>query len=213
MTKNEIFKTLITILRPENVRRMMEFNINDAQEYIYPRVQAQGLTVLGMGMYAIVVEHSLYPGRAFKVTTSRWDGFRQYAQYCIENADKEYIPVIHSAQEKGNFAWYEMDKYYPIVMPCNGYEAFVSIKGEDMYSYAHAGQYSDSGEFPQGTDEQIAIYQLAREIANTFGKRFTLDIHTGNIMVDGNGDVFITDPLGGDLRREIPITEEDPIFD
>lgn len=32
-------------------------------------------------------------------------------------------------------------------------------------------------------------------------------------MTDSNGDVFITDPLGGDLRRSIPVTEEDPVFD
>lgn len=213
MKKNDIFKHLINILRPEDVRRMMEYNIDAAQRTIYPQVEALGLTVLGMGMYAIVVEHKDYPGRAFKVTTSRWDGFRTYAQYCIENAGDDYLPVIHTAMQKGNFGWYELDKYYPIVAPTNGYEAFISIKGEELYTYAHAGQYASVEGVLRGTDEQIAIYELASSLKKEFGERFTMDIHTGNIMVNANGDVIITDPLGGDLRREIPVTEDDPTFD
>jgi len=213
MTKNDIFQSLINILRPEDVRRYMEYNIDLAQRTIYPQVEALGLTVLGMGMYAIVVEHKDYPGRAFKVTTSRWDGFRTYAKYCQANKGAPFIPNVYSINEQGNFGWYELDKYYPIVKPCNGYEAFVSIKGEEMYTYAHAGQYASSCGVLRGTPEQLAIYELAKSIADEFGKRFTTDIHTGNIMVDSNGDVFITDPLGGDLRREIPVTEDDPTFD
>ena len=213
MTKDEIFKSLIYILSPENVRRYMEYNIELAQRTIYPQVEALGLTVLGMGLYALVVEHKDYPGRAFKVTTSRWDGFRTYAKYCKDNEGTPYLPVIHSINEQEDFGWYELDKYYPIVKPGNGYEAFVSIRCEDMYTYAHAGQYTSSEGVLRGTPEQLAIYELAKSISDEFGKRFTTDIHTGNIMQDSNGEVFITDPLGGDLRREIPVTEEDPTFD
>lgn len=213
MKKNDIFKHLINILRPEYVRELMENNIVVARQTIYPQVESLGLTVLGMGMYAIVVEHKDYPERAFKVTTSRLDGFRTYAQYCIENAGADYLPVIHTAMQKGNFGWYELDKYYPIVVPTNGYEAFISIKGEELYTYAHAGQYASDEGVMRGTDEQIAIYELASSLKKEFGERFTMDIHTGNIMVNAQGDVIITDPLGGDLRREIPVTEDDPTFD
>lgn len=213
MTKQEIYSTLIEILRPAKVRCAMEFEVDYATQLIKPKVEAAGLTMLGMGMYAVVVEHKNYPGRVFKVTTSRWDGFRTYAKYCQENKGTAYLPVIHSAQEQGNFGWYELDKCFSIVKPCTGYEAFVSIKGEEMYSYAHAGQYGDSDGVLHGTPEQIAIYELARTLKKEFGTRFTMDIHTGNIMVDLNGNVVITDPLGGDLRREIPVTEDDPVFD
>ena len=213
MTKDEIFNSLTNILRPENVRRYMEYNIELAQRTIYPQVEALGLTVLGMGLYALVVEHKDYPGRAFKVTTSRWDGFRTYAKYCKANEGTPYLPVIHSINEQEDFGWYELDKYYPIVKSGNGYEAFVSIRCEDMYTYAHAGQYTSSEGVLRGTPEQLAIYELAKSISDEFGKRFTTDIHTGNIMQDSNGEVFITDPLGGDLLREIPVTEEDPTFD
>lgn len=158
MTKQEIFKTLINILRPEEVRRNMEFDIVKAERTIFPQIRKAGLTVLGMGMYAVVVEHKDYPGRAFKVTTSRWDGFRTYAKYCIDNAGAAFIPVIHSANEQGNFGWYEMDKYYPIVRDCKGYDDFISIKGEDLYTYAHAGQYCGTDAVKDGTPEQMAIY-------------------------------------------------------
>lgn len=213
MTKQEIFQSLINILRPEDIRRYMEFNIDKAERAIFPQVKALDLTVLGMGMYAIVVEHKDYPGRAFKVTTSRWDGFRAYAKYCIKNKGAPFIPVIHSAQEQGNFGWYELDKYYTIVKPSNSYEDFVSVRSADLYAYAHAGQYSSNEGVLQGTPEQLAIYALTKNITEEFENRFTLDLHTGNIMVDLNGDMFITDPLGGDLRRSIPVTEEDPTFD
>lgn len=208
MTKDEIFKSLINILSPEDVRSYMEYNIDISNRIIYPQVEALGLKVLGMGMYALVVEHENYPGRAFKVTTSLLDGFRTYAKYCKENEGVPYLPVIHSINEQDNFGCYELDKYYPIVKPCNGYETFVSIKCEDMYTYAHAGQYASTEGILQGTPEQLAIYTLAKNIANEFGKRFTTDIHTGNIMVDSNGNVIITDPLGGDLNHEIPDTED-----
>ncbi|ENM2303259.1 hypothetical protein AB6W40_002616 [Salmonella enterica] len=213
MTKQEIFKHIITILRPETLRRQMEFDIVQAERIIKEKVQEVGLTFVGIGMYAVVVEHPNYPERVFKVTTSRWDGYREYAKYCIANKGKKFLPVIHSANEKGNFGWYELDKYYPILDPNGGYEAFVSIYVEDMYAYAHAGQYSDSVKDLEGRPEAIEIYKRAKEIADLYKNSFTLDIHTGNIMLSKDGEVIITDPLAADVRREIPVSEADPEFD
>lgn len=212
MTKQDIFKTLIDILRPSKTRCAMEFDIPYAERVIFPQVKAAGLTLLGMGMYSVVVEHKNYHGRAFKVTTSRWDGFRAYAKYCIENAGTKFLPVIYSANEQGNFGWYEMDKYYPIIKQKNNYDDFVSTKIGDLYSYAHAGQYATSVNDMRGNSEEIAIATVAANIMKEFHGRFVPDIHSSNVMMDKDGNVFITDPLSCDVRREIPVTEEDPVF-
>lgn len=211
MTKQDIFKTVINALRSEEVRCMMEYNINKATDAIVPVIEAAGLVFVGIGMYSVVVEHPKYPGRVFKVSTSRWDGFREYAKYCTDNSNKPFVPAIYSAEVKGNFAWYEMDKYFSIMKADES--DFVSNKADEMYSFANAGQYGSSlREEMDVQQDRMDIYNFAKELESAYGSRFTLDIHTGNIMMDVFGNFFITDPLAGDLRREIPVLEEDPVF-
>ena len=233
MTSYEIFKTLINVLKSETIRTDMEFSTKNAQEAINSGLKNTGLTVLGIGMYSVVVEHEEHPGRVFKVSTSRWDGYRAYAKYCIEHAGEPLIPTVHSAMEQGNFAWYELEKYYPCAKWAQhgfGYCEFPTPKIGDIVNIIQHASYSiDMIDYQlknnmntrgmrkpkrdKYLNEMREYVMIAKAIYDTFKDTHRLDVHRGNIMLTVDQKVIITDPLANDLRREIPITEADPDFE
>ena len=195
MLKSKIFSTLIKIVRPDNIRYLMEFTSCNDDNIIHQKVREYGLNVAGIGLYSVVVEHPDFPERVFKISTVPNDGFRAFAQYCKDNAGSKYLPVIHDFREHSKFAFYELDKLYPITLPTRG-EDFINLRLESMYSYAHAGLYASDDSALKGTDEEKEIYKRTMHIRSTF-PNYTPDLHTGNVMMNSKEEIFITDPLGG----------------
>ena len=233
MNKSDIFKALITVLKSEQIRTDMEFKPDQAKLQINSSISKTGLTILGIGMYSVVVEHEAHPGRVFKVSTSRWDGYRAYAKYCIEHAGEPLIPNVYSAQEQGNFAWYELEKYYPCTLTelsSTGRVQHHNNKIRDIVNMVQAATHGPSSceyqlkhntitrgmrkpKRDQYLNELREYMNHARKIYNTFEDTHRLDLHLGNIMITSEHEVVITDPLANDLRREIPVTEVDPEFE
>lgn len=230
MTKVNIFKTLINILRDEQLRTDMEFRPINASKTVQSALADTGLIFKGMGMYSVVVVHYAYPNRVFKVSTSRWDGFRVYAKYCMERQGTPLIPTIYSANEKGNFAWYEMDMYHPcterdlthggivkyrtdkIGDTVNVLKAAAESFGDPDYqlknnTHTYGMRKAKREEYLQGIKDNL---QIAKRIYNAFKETHRLDVHRGNLMVNDDGEVIITDPFANDLRTEIPVLEADP---
>lgn len=227
MTQNEIFKTLINILRSEALRTDMEFKPASASTVIIEALRKTELKYVGVGMYSVVVEHDAHPGRVFKVSTSRWDGYREYAKYCIAHVGEPLIPIIYSAGEKGNFAWYELEKYYPVTKPeltRSGMVQFttdiirnmVKIVTDAQYSYGIDNNYLKLNMKPVNIhprrhyEDLKNIHSTTQDILETFKHKFRFDLHWGNIMQTVDEKIIITDPLANDFRREIPVTEADP---
>lgn len=233
MKKSDIFKTLITVLKSENIRTNMEFNSKKAIEAIEVGLANSGLNILGIGMYSVVVEHDEHPARVFKVSTSRWDGYRAYAKYCIQHAGEPLIPIVYSAMEQGNFAWYELEKYYPCAewetngfgfckFPTDKIRDIVNIIQHasydiDLIDYQLKNNMNTRGMRKPKRDKYLnemrEYAMIARAIYDNFKDTHRLDVHRGNIMITVDQMVIITDPLANDLRREIPITEADPDFE
>lgn len=226
MERIEIYRLLINILRPEDLRRQMEFQPWDAKDEIKYCLEGKGLNILGIGMYSVVVEHPKYKERAFKVSTSRWDGYRAYAKFCTKHSGKPCIPNVYSANEQGNFAWYELDKYYPLVDDAGRIRSEVSnmfnvvyeeaynserIKKSNIKDYCSFHRIDESNYESHLKDVADAIKAM-RLIRKEFENRFDIDVHDENVMQDKAGNFFITDPLAGDQRRCIPVTEEDPFL-
>lgn len=233
MNQSDIFKTLINILRSETLRTDMEFKPHKATCEIRSALNRTELKLLGVGMYSVVVEHEDHPGRVFKVSTSRWDGYRAYAKYCMEHVGESLIPIVYSAKEQGNFAWYELEKYYPCTLPTltkSGTVDYITKKVKDAVNMVQAASYSlcdieyqlknnmhtygmRKPKRDQYLQEMREYVTIARRIYDTFKGTHRLDTHLGNIMLTVDNKVVITDPLANDLRREIPMTEKDPEFE
>lgn len=231
MKANEIFKTLINILRSESLRTEMEFKPSSAKKQIITELSSTELKFVGAGIYSVVVEHDAHPGRVFKVSTSRWDGYREYAKYCIEHVGEPLIPIVYSAEEKGNFSWYELEKYYPVTkakLSKSGMVQYTTDAIRNMVKIASDAQYPYNiddnylklntkpvGSYPRTRKEHLRelkeIYSTTKVILDTFRKRFTLDLHCGNIMQTVDEKIIITDPLAANAKREIPVTEPDPV--
>lgn len=231
MKQSDIFKTLINILRSETVRTDMEFKPEKAHAVISDALSRTELKLLGMGIYSVVVEHEAHPGRVFKVSTSRWDGYREYAKYCMKHVGEPLIPIVYSAKEQGNFAWYELEKYYPLTSltrtkkpdcPCNRIKDIVNVVQAASYSLCDIDYQLNNNMHTYGMrkpkreqylKEMREYVRISRRIYDTFKSTHRLDTHSGNIMITVDNKVIITDPLANDLRREIPMTEKDPEFE
>lgn len=233
MTRQEIYKTLINILRPESLRTEMVFKPDSAKVKIINLLRSTELKFVGSGIYSVVVEHKDYPNRVFKVSTSRWDGYREYAKYCIEHQGQYMIPTIYSSNVQGNFSWYEIEKYHECTKSTLTSSGIVQYVSSKIHNEVKVLQYYSSpnttvhrktiellidtnGMNSKKLNEHINNLQnmaiKVKEICNIFNKNFTVDMHCGNIMLDSKNDIVITDPLASNKSREIPVTEEDPIF-
>lgn len=190
----EIFKTLIDIAKIDNIRYLLELDSYNKNNLIYQKAKEKGFRVLGTGLYSIVVEHLGIPDRVFKISTVPTDGYRGYAQYCLENAGTRFLPIIHDYKEISKFAFYELDKLHPITI--SGSEEFINLKLESMYYHAHAGLYAKHCDVIDAGRDENEIFKLMMHIRSTF-PMYTPDLHTENLMINTISDIFITDPLGG----------------
>lgn len=230
MTRSDIFKTLINILRSETIRSDMEFKLVKATYDIKEALKNTTLTLMGVGMYSVVVEHPEYPGRVFKVSTSLRDGYRAYAKYCIEHAGEPLLPMVYSAQEHGIFSWYELEKYYPCTLPNLTRTGMVQYPIKKIRDIVQIIQYASYtiGSISKDTiktlsttsnmrtykkreylEEMNLVSTNATKIYRHFSQNYRLDVHRGNIMITVDNKVIITDPLSHDLREVIPETEQD----
>lgn len=223
MKRSEIFKTLINLLNSDTIRYNMEFKSHKAYSEITEGLKNTGLVLLGIGMYSVVVEHKEHPGRVFKISTSRVDGYRAYAKYCMEHVGEPLIPTVYSAVEDGDLSWYEIEKYYSCTLPVlssAGTVQYPSDKVHDIINMIqHASYSTDMTEYQlkhntrtramrkpkrdQYLNELREYIKNARSIYDTFKDSYRLDVHLGNIMLTADNQVIITDPLANDLCHEV----------
>lgn len=219
MTKSEIFKTVIRTVLNETVRVNTAFYEDKAEHAIKKYLHQTEIIVLGIGLYSIVVQHPEYPDRVFKVSTSRWDGFRAYAQYCIENEGNPFLPKIHSMNTQGDFSWYELDLLYDIALMDNSVSTELLEKQREQYNCVEDiflarekiayNLLSSDCKLNEYSVLQNLI-ETCMDIRNRYVSTYEMDMHEYNVMQTTNGQMVITDALAKNLRHEIPMPEENP---
>lgn len=195
MTADDVREILMKIHSDEKLVVGMELEYAKTYHIMESRVSDAGLDFVGMGMYSTVVKHSSIPNKVFKISTSRWDGYREYAKYCIERTGNKHIPTIYNMSIDDDFSLYELDEYKSINS--------TDISDEMVLVYM-MGQNTQVPSLVQ----TISLFdcELTREmkqIISTFGDKFLIDLHLNNVMIDGENNIIITDPLGRDNRRTI----------
>lgn len=174
-----------------------------------------GYKLLGLGHFAAAFEHEDLPGYAIKVGFKKDDSGAAYAAFCRENEGMAGLPVIHLVKRFSRAYMVAMDKYRSLddiggnwCREGKTYEQRVL-----NVSFRVVSAVIDAGDSPESAlgwwldqDVRIGMAYLeqqyikelavtARKIHNFFYGLASFDTHRGNVMVDTNGRLIITDPV------------------
>lgn len=174
-----------------------------------------GYKLLGLGHFAAAFEHEDLPGYAIKVGFKKDDSGAAYAAFCRENEGMAGLPVIHLVKRFSMAYMVAMDKYRSLADIGGGYcldgETYEQRVLDVSWRVVNAviDRYAQPSEalswwLDQDARDEFAhveiqyikdLAQTARKIHTFFYGLASFDTHRGNVMVDNNGRLIITDPV------------------
>lgn len=210
MKRNEIYQILYEIMKSPLVQRFMAFDPELADVTIKRCLEEKGLQYLGSGMYAAVAKHPAHPGKAFKISVSRFDGYREYAKFCLARQGDKHIPEIYHSYVAGDYSFYEMKEYRSIPEREDRIEEDLIEPRMRVITWGANGYLGcDDEDF----EKYKSLLRVVKNIRVMYKGRFSIDVHYGNVMLDENNEMIITDPIAGDIRREIEAEDSVPVFE
>ncbi|AXR70220.1 serine-threonine kinase [Dickeya phage Dagda] len=168
--------------------------------------ELHGFTFLGAGYFSAAFTHSSCIWAAIKVGFKREDSGAAYAAYCRANQGKAGIPVIRDIQRHEDCYTVVMDRYTelsddPSTAPSVMFKAVRGVieRGDDINTAANAADLGNCSatleECSQRESYLRNLLETAKEIRAFFNGIAEFDCHDGNVMVNGTGELFITDPI------------------
>lgn len=169
--------------------------------------ELQGFTFLGAGYFSAAFTHSSCIFAAIKVGFKREDSGAAYAAYCRANQGKAGIPVIRDIQRHEDCYTVVMDRYselpdsYASTAPSVMFRAVRDVieHGGDIntaFNTADLGNCSATLEECSQRESYLRnLLETAKEIRAFFNGIADFDCHDGNVMLNGTGELFITDPI------------------
>lgn len=217
MNRQEIFSVVSGWLTDHMINDM-SFNYQFAEIHLDRLANAAGLVFEGAGNYSVVVSHPSNLDTVYKVSCSRFDGYRAFSKF-IETlpAGNPYLPVIIYKEILSNLSFYEIERLTPVNKVFNSEAEFYngdhlaahcwhvatrSLESPEfnVKSYVGASKFNLSQDIK---DSLESLSGLCRELRDNFKGVFTLDLHEANIMFRGDQFV-ITDPIGGNKSISLP---------
>ncbi|AXY81939.1 protein kinase [Dickeya phage Mysterion] len=169
--------------------------------------ELQGFTFLGAGYFSAAFTHSSCIEVAIKVGFKREDSGAAYAAYCRANQGKAGIPVIRDIQRHEDCYTVVMDRYaslpdgYASTAPSVMFRAVREViehggNVNTVFNTADLGNCSATLEECSQRESYLRnLLETAKEIRAFFNGIAEFDCHDGNVMVNGTGELFITDPI------------------
>ncbi|AXY81722.1 serine-threonine kinase [Dickeya phage Katbat] len=169
--------------------------------------EAQGFKFLGAGYFSAAFTHSSCIWAAIKVGFKREDSGAAYAAYCRANQGKAGIPVIRDIQRHEDCYTVVMDRYntlpdgYSSTAPSVMFRAVRDViehggNVNTVFNMADLGNCSATLEECSQRESYLRnLLETAKEIRAFFNGIAEFDCHDGNVMVNGTGELFITDPI------------------
>ena len=150
-----------------------------------------GYTFLGNGFFSAVFSHVSLPGRVIKVGFKKEDSGAAYAAFCRANPGLQGLPVIHAIARH--------DACYTVVLDHLKPYSAKSPEVLDQYNIVKTqilNRDSDAWDFCEAYDEVTQGLQgTAAHIHEFFYGVAGFDMHEGNVMLDHNDNIVITDPV------------------
>lgn len=150
-----------------------------------------GFTYLGNGFFSAAYSHPMIPGRVIKVGFKKEDSGAAYAAFCRANQGLMGIPNVYDIQRHD-------DCYTVILDHLQAYSESTPelLDAKNVIKTVIMKRDDDHHEWCEPYDDYTnALADTAKVIFEFFNGIAGFDLHNGNIMVNSQGQVVITDPV------------------
>lgn len=148
--------------------------------------QDVGFKFLGAGHFSAAFEHEMLPERVIKVGFKKEDSGAAYAAWCRMNQGRVGVPTIHAIARHAGCYTVVLDKL-------TEYDNADSEVVNAYYDLASSTLYGRDMEI--WDDFSMDLKQTMWDIRAFFKDIASFDLHRGNVMIDSNGELVITDPV------------------
>lgn len=162
------------------------------RHYTNKRAKEIGAKHLGSGNFASVFKHPALEGKVIKVVLNTADNYHEYARWCLTQNNK-HIPKIYNMEDIGDGRYiFVLDELSSVYDDNYDVPRDVTII-RDVLEYGYDDElYTEKYGIEIGDETRDAmIGLLLLKECNLL--RF--DLHNGNMMLDKDGNVVITDPV------------------
>lgn len=193
------------------------FSMDEQSEYIDPDTLAEcsmpeGWSYVGEGHFSLAVAHSSRPDYIFKICCRQGDGYPEYATWCVSKFNDgthvdlciPHIPFVHRSLAHVRIVPVQSLRkihggYTEGAEPCDGetpYDEELCDQIDMIHWYFHA--LLGSTVYPDGDEFYVSHKMQAtlKAIVQSFKGLEDVDIHSGNVMLNDDGEMILTDPLG-----------------
>lgn len=154
-----------------------------------------GFEFLGAGHFSAAFGHAMLPGRIIKVGFKKEDSGAAYAAWCRMNQGRVGVPVLHAVARHASCYTVVMDKLDELPSSRTDWTADnrtqFSVVRSQIYRIEHNGEIGH----PVSTEYEMDLKQTADDIWHFFEGIASFDIHAGNVMLNKDGNMVITDPV------------------
>lgn len=166
----------------------------------------EGYDVLGSGCFSTVWVHPEDPTKAIKISSKSNDGGVMYAFWARAHQDLKGVPVIHEIAQVQDSAvgptltFIVMDRYVMTYQEAERRD-LVPYLGTSLMELVMSSGVSkeyvrDHRDYDALTTSIVSPYwDTLTKIGQFFKGACTYDLHGENVMLDANGELYITDPL------------------
>lgn len=180
-------------------------------------LKALGFNLLGAGHFSAAFSHKGLPGRVIKVGLKKEDSGAAYAAWCRQHQGQEGVPNIHDIQRHQSCYTVVMDKLYEFRTS--------TAEAKEVAKYRIAllisNPNSDLNWAYRARENRTVYPEFAKtcdDIRSFFKGIASFDLHDDNVMLDGNGNLVIIDPVSfteckqkvGDFNIELPEVDANP---
>ena len=169
----------------------------------------EGWNYVGEGYFSLAVAHSSRPDYIFKICCRPDDGYPEYAAWCVSKFNDgthvdlciPHIPFVHRSLAHVRIVPVQRLREIP-----DGHTEGADIyDGETLYDEELCDQVDMIQQYFEvllGFQDEDAFYvspkmQATLEaIVQSFKGLSGVDIHRGNVMLNDDGEMILTDPLG-----------------
>lgn len=154
-----------------------------------------GFEFLGAGHFSAAFGHDMLPDRIIKVGFKKEDSGAAYAAWCRMNQGRVGVPVLHAVARHASCYTVVMDKLDELSDAAGKWTAVNQIQFSIVRSQIYRIEYNGELGYPVYTEYEMDLKQTADDIWHFFEGIASFDIHSGNVMLNKDGNMVITDPV------------------
>lgn len=162
-----------------------------------------GFEFLGNGFFSAAFKHEMLPQKVIKIGFKKEDSGAAYAAWCRMNQGRIGVPVIHGIARHAGCYSVVLDELKVLAYG----DRCIATKQYNLALSTIGGTDVDFWD-----DFSMDLKQTVHDIRAFFKDIASFDLHIGNVMVDRNGNIVITDPVSythGLERDEFKVDAEE----